>query len=111
MQELLGIQGSMGAGEWRSFSDKAQVSASFLRCHPSVSEVRYPGLTSDSDYRQASSTLRGGFGPLVRFRVDAGLSASSASASRLPGTWLQLDVRYTEADAFELVSILESFLK
>ncbi len=62
---LLLRQATMSAGEWRSSSDAAQVLACYLRCHPCVQEVRYPGLTSDPDYREASSTLRGGFGPQV----------------------------------------------
>lgn len=58
----------MPEGEWRLRSDAAQVVGNYLRCHPKVAEVRYPGLTCDEAYREASSTLRGGFGPLVWFR-------------------------------------------
>ncbi len=64
------MQGGMTEGEWRARSDAAQVAANFLRCHPRVVEVRYPGLTSDPAYREASSTLRGGFGPFVWLRVS-----------------------------------------
>ena len=62
---LLSLQGQVPAGEWRLVSDAAQVIACYLACHPGVARVRYPGLTSDADYREASSTLRGGFGPQV----------------------------------------------
>ena len=61
----------MTTGEWRERSDAAQVVANYLRCHPKVAEVRYPGLTGDRCYKEASSTLRGGFGPLVWLRIDA----------------------------------------
>lgn len=71
MHELLELQAGMDAGEWRDVSDTAQVVANYLRCHPRVAEVRYPGLTSDPCYREASSTLRGGFGPWVDLRLSA----------------------------------------
>ena len=71
---LLSLQAQMSAGEWRLVSDAAQVIACYLRCHPKVEQVRYPGLTSDADYREASSTLRGGFGP----RVDVLLADGGA---------------------------------
>lgn len=64
------MQEAMEAGEWRERSDAAQVVANFLRCHPKVAEVRYPGLTNDPCYREASSTLRGGFGPIVWLGID-----------------------------------------
>ncbi len=64
------MQEAMEAGEWRVRSDSAQVVANFLRCHPKVAEVRYPGLTNDPCYREASSTLRGGFGPIAWLRID-----------------------------------------
>ena len=108
MQGLLGMQGAMDAGEWRACSDNAQVAANFLRCHPVVAEVRYPGLTRDPDYREASSTLRGGFGPLVRMRL---------APARIPATaptetgWLELDARKGPSDARELVLILEDRLR
>lgn len=69
---LLLQQAGMSAGEWRSSSDAAQVLACYLRCHPRVQEVRYPGLTSDPAYREASSTLRGGFGPQVLAHLSNG---------------------------------------
>lgn len=68
---LLCLQETMPEGEWREASDAAQVVANYLRCHPAVCDVRYPGLTSDPDYREASVTLRGGFGPWVDLRLKA----------------------------------------
>ena len=95
------MQETMSEGEWRGRSDAAQVVANFLRCHPKVSEVRYPGLTSDAAYREASSTLRGGFGPLVW------LLPSGAAAEADDG-WLVFEA--SEADAREQVLELERFL-
>ena len=83
---LLCMQGSMSEGEWRVRSDAAQVAANYLRCHPAVAEVRYPGLTSDSVYREASSTLRGGFGPLVWVRFLSGSGYFLFDASDAPST-------------------------
>ncbi len=57
---------------WRTTSDAAQVVASFLRCHPGVAEVRYPGLRGDRSFPVASRTLQHGFGPLVDYRVADG---------------------------------------
>ena len=51
--------------DWRLTSDAAQVVAAFLRCHPKVAKVRYPGLRQDESYGVASRTLQYGFGPLV----------------------------------------------
>lgn len=53
----------------RAAADAAQVLASYLRCHPCVEEVRYPGLKTDPSFSVASSQLTGGFGPLVDFRL------------------------------------------
>lgn len=86
----------MPEGEWRLRSDAAQVAANYLRCHPRVAEVRYPGLTSDEAYREASSTLRGGFGPLVWLRRVG------------EGSWLLFEASC--ADPREQVLELERFL-
>lgn len=61
LDELLAQQ----ARAWRARSDAAQVVASYLRCHPKVAQVRYPGLKSDPSFAVAARTLQGGFGPLV----------------------------------------------
>lgn len=57
------------ARAWRAASDAAQVIASYLRCHPRVAEVRYPGLRSDPSYAVAARTLTNGFGPFVDYRI------------------------------------------
>ena len=108
LSELAELRQAMGEEAWRRASDEAQVAANYLRCHPAVSEVRYPGLTSDPDYREASSTLRGGFGPLVRIRLaPAGGAGGAAAAPR----WLELDTRRGPGDARDLVFSLEIRLK
>ena len=53
----------------RAAADAAQVIAAYLRCHPRVGEVRYPGLREDPSFPVASSQLTGGFGPLVDFQL------------------------------------------
>lgn len=83
---LLCLQATMSEGEWRFRSDAAQVVANYLRCHPAIAEVRYPGLTSDPDYQKASSTLRGGFGPLVWVRFLSGSRYLLFNASDAPST-------------------------
>lgn len=83
---LLCLQATMSEGEWRFRSDVAQVVANYLRCHPAIAEVRYPGLTSDPDYQKASSTLRGGFGPLVWVRFLSGSRYLLFNASDAPST-------------------------
>ncbi|MGI6229431.1 MAG: PLP-dependent transferase [Tractidigestivibacter sp.] len=57
------------AKEWASRSDSAQVVASYLACHPRVSEVRYPGLRQDLSFSIAARTLERGFGPIVDYRT------------------------------------------
>ncbi len=65
MADLLLLSERMGRECWREVSDVAQVVASYLRCHPRVEAVRYPGLKSDPDFEHAAHTLIGGFGPVV----------------------------------------------
>ena len=69
LAELVVLAGTMGHGRWRLVSDVAQVVASYLRCHPRVEAVRYPGLKDDPLFAEAACTLVGGFGPFVDFRV------------------------------------------
>lgn len=59
----------MGHNRWREVSDVAQVAASYLRCHPRVEVVRYPGLKGDPLFDKAARMLVGGFGPYVDVRV------------------------------------------
>ncbi len=51
----------------RRANDEAQVVANYLRCHPSVRDVRYPGLAGDPSRGIASALLFDGFGPVVDF--------------------------------------------
>lgn len=101
LAELAALAESLSAGEWRARSDAAQALACYLACHPRVAEVRYPGLTNDPAYREASSTLRCGFGPWVDVRFsnrDAGEK----------NAWLRVDV--TDGDAGAWVMRLEALL-
>ncbi len=54
-----------------SAGDAAQVAAVYLRCHPAVRTVAYPGLRRDPSFEVAARTLRGGFGPIVDFAVES----------------------------------------
>ena len=55
---------------WHAASDEAQVVAAYLRCHPRVSALCYPGLRGDPSFEIAARTLQGGFGPYVDFRLE-----------------------------------------
>lgn len=54
-------------GQVRARNDLAAVAAEYLRCHPSVSFVSYPGLAGDPNRSCAASVLELGFGPVVGF--------------------------------------------
>lgn len=69
VDELKGLSETLGPTLWREVSDMAQVVANYLRCHPRVDEVRYPGLKSDPLFEEASHTLVGGFGPVIDYRT------------------------------------------
>jgi O-acetylhomoserine (thiol)-lyase len=56
-------------------SENALQVAKFLRSHPSVSWVRYPGLEEDPSHSEAKKYFRGGFGALVTFGVKGGQAA------------------------------------
>jgi O-acetylhomoserine (thiol)-lyase len=49
--------------------------ARFLKAHPKVAWVRYPGLTDDPTYPVASRYLKNGFGGMVVFGIKGGLEA------------------------------------
>lgn len=97
LDELVSLRREAGAATWRRVSDMAQVCASYLVCHPAVLAVRYPGLTSDASYHEASCTLRGGFGPLV----DVLLAS---------GAWMRYDAHRAAGDARDEVLRLERVL-
>lgn len=57
------------AARWHKASDAAQVVACYLRCHPKVGELCYPGLKQDQSFAVAARTLQQGFGPRVDYRL------------------------------------------
>ena len=95
LDELKELSSQMGSARWRAVSDVAQVVANYLRCHPQVQAVRYPGLKADPQYAEASHTLVGGFGPAVWYCVA--------------GEWHEL--RCEPCDPRDLVMQLESQLR
>jgi O-acetylhomoserine (thiol)-lyase len=59
----------------RQHSENALEVARFLKSHPLVSWVTYPGLRDDQNYAVASKYLARGFGGLVGFGIKGGLEA------------------------------------
>jgi len=59
----------------RQHSENALEIARFLKGHPLVSWVTYPGLPDDPNYPLASKYLSHGFGGLVGFGIKGGLEA------------------------------------
>lgn len=53
--------------------ENADKVAMFLKKHPKVSWVRYPGLTDDPTYPVASKYLEKGFGAMVVFGIKGGM--------------------------------------
>ncbi len=56
-------------------NENAMATAEFLKTHPRVSWVRYPGLKDDPTYNIASKYLKKGFGGMVVFGVKGGKNA------------------------------------
>ncbi len=56
-------------------SQNAQKVAKFLKAHPAVAWVNYPGLEEHSSHKLAVKYLRGNFGGLVGFGIKGGLEA------------------------------------
>lgn len=56
-------------------SENALAVAKYLKSHPLVSWVSYPGLEDDPNHANAAKYLKGGFGGLVGFGVKGGLEA------------------------------------
>ena len=81
------IQAAFGSDEAREArrtsrhhaNDAAAVIAAYLRAHPKMAEVRYPGLKDKEQFKIASTQLVGGFGPIVDFRTQ-----------ELPDVWQRL---------------------
>ena len=59
----------------RKHSENALAVARWLKKHPAVSWVTYPGLEDDPSYANASKYLKNGFGGLVGFGIKGGLEA------------------------------------
>lgn len=59
----------------RKHSENALAVARFLKSHPSVSWVTYPGLEGDPSYANASKYFKHGFGGLVGFGIKGGIEA------------------------------------
>lgn len=68
----------------RAANDAAMAAAEYLRCHPLVSRVLYPGLPDAPDHELAASELRFGFGPVVGFDL-----VGSAGALRAHGRFVR----------------------
>jgi O-acetylhomoserine (thiol)-lyase len=59
----------------KKHSENALAVATFLKTHPLVSWVSYPGLTDHPSHTLASKYLKGNFGALVGFGIKGGLEA------------------------------------
>ena len=95
----------------RAACDCAQVVAEYLRCHPSVSQVWYPGLKGDPTHEVATRVLQSGFGPIVDFEARGTVAlapASPACLRRMPQE-LHRVVCWGE-DPKELILVLEGAL-
>jgi O-acetylhomoserine (thiol)-lyase len=55
--------------------ENAMQVAQFLRSHPAVEWVRYPGLTDDPSHETACRYLKNGFGAMVVFGIRGGREA------------------------------------
>lgn len=56
----------------RKHSENALAVANYLKAHPKVSWVNYPGLTEHESHELAAKYLKGGFGALLGFGVKGG---------------------------------------
>ena len=59
----------------KKHSENALAVATFLKSHPLVSWVSYPGLTDHPSHTLASKYLKGNYGALVGFGIKGGLEA------------------------------------
>lgn len=56
----------------RQHSENALAVAQFLKAHPKVAWVNYPGLPDNPSHKNASRYLKGGYGALLGFGVKGG---------------------------------------
>jgi O-acetylhomoserine (thiol)-lyase len=61
----------------RAHSENATAVAQFLKHHPAVEWVQYPGLPDHPTYARAEKYLQGGFGGMLVFGVKGGLEAGA----------------------------------
>ena len=59
----------------RKHSENALKVAGFLKSHPLVNWVNYPGLPDNSNHKIAAKYLKNGFGGIVGFGIKGGLQA------------------------------------
>jgi O-acetylhomoserine (thiol)-lyase len=67
----------------RAHSENAAKVADFLKDHPAVRTVIYPGLQAGEAKRRADTYLKGGFGGLVGFEIKGGKDAGRAFIDKL----------------------------
>ena len=61
----------------REHSESALEIAKFLKNHPLVTWVTYPGLPDDANHKLAAKYLKSGFGGIVGFGIKGGLEAGT----------------------------------
>ena len=61
----------------------AQAVAEYLKCHPRISRVYYPGLKEDSGHKTAICQMEGGFGGILAFEVGENQEEAKDFISRL----------------------------
>ncbi len=67
----------------RAHCENAVKVADFLKAHPSVERVIFPGLQAGEERRRADAYLKGGYGGLVGFEIKGGRDAGRAFIDRL----------------------------
>jgi O-acetylhomoserine (thiol)-lyase len=58
----------------KKHAENALIVAKYLKTHPKVSWVNYPGLEDDPRHEIASKYLKGGYGGLIGFGIKGGVS-------------------------------------
>ena len=59
----------------KKHSENALEIANFLKTHPQIAWVNYPGLKDNPSHKTASKYLNGGFGAIVGFGIKGGMEA------------------------------------
>ncbi len=59
----------------KKHAENALIVAKYLKEHPKVVWVNYPGLEDDANHETASKYLKGGYGGLIGFGIEGGLEA------------------------------------